>query len=394
MKVLVYTHEFPPFLGGLATTSLKIVEGLSAESNDLVAVVPSYGSGQKEIDRKINCEIKRVPLLGKRYIRSIPFLQQVIGFIFLNYHIFVSKPEAVLFITEEAESVGGLVSVFSRFRSVVRVAGSGIVTCFHGNSLNKRVLKYPMARLYEKSEKIVAVSNYTKSLLEGIGVDESKIRVIYNGVKSSLLENPVNKENVESIKSNYGIGKNDPVIITIARVLPRKGQDHVIRSLPEVIKKIPGIKYMVVGEGKYLADFKNLADQLGVGGNVIFTGGIDNSKIVDYLDLSDLFIMPNRAWNNKVEGLPNAIIEASARGKAVIAGNHSGSVEAVVHGETGLLVDSEDPGKIGEAIIEILTDNNKLKEYGENGREFIRNNFREEIMVKNYINLIKEVAEK
>ena len=113
---------------------------------------------------------------------------------------------------------------------------------------------------------------------------------------------------------------------------------------------------------------------------------------MDYLDLSDLFIMPNRAWNNKVEGLPNAIIEASARGKAVIAGNHSGSVEAVVHGETGLLVDSTDPEKIGDALIEILTDKKKLNEFGQNGKEFIRNNFREDIMIKNYINQIEEVA--
>ena len=114
---------------------------------------------------------------------------------------------------------------------------------------------------------------------------------------------------------------------------------------------------------------------------------------MDFLDLSDLFVMPNRAWNNKVEGLPNAIIEASARGKAVIAGNHSGSVEAVVHGETGLLVDSTDPEKIGDAMTEILTDNHKLKEYGLKGKEFIRNNFREDIMIKNYINQIEEVAD-
>lgn len=393
MKVVVYTHEFPPFLGGLATTSLKLVEGLSTGSDRLIAVVPGYGENDDKIDRSLDCEIKRVPFLGRGYIRSIPFLQQIIGFFFLSYTLSVNKPDLVLFVTEEAESVGGLVSFFTRFRSVVRVAGSGIVTCFHGKALNKRILKYPMNTLYKKSEKIIAVSNYTKSLLTGIGVNEGKIRVIYNGVKSTFLESAVNKGNVDSLKNKYGINEKDAVIITIARVLPRKGQDYVIRALPEVIKKVPDIKYLVVGEGKYLEEFKTLADQLGVGGNVIFTGGVDNSNIIDYLDLSDLFIMPNRAWNNKVEGLPNALIEAAARGKAVIAGNHSGSVEAVRHGETGLLVDSEVPEKVGDALIEMLTDKDKLKKYGENGRQFVRNNFREEMMIENYIKLIKEVAE-
>jgi len=393
MKVLVYTHEFPPFLGGLATTSLKLIEGLSDHVTSLIAVVPGYGPNQESIDDNLNCEIKRVPLLGIGYLRSIPFFQQFVGFFFLLYYLLVNKPDVVLFITEEAESVGGLVSNFVRFRSVVRVAGSGIVTCFHGSGFNKRILKYPMSTLYKKSNRVVAVSNYTKSLLEGIGVDDEKIRVIYNGVKSSLLESPVNKEKVKQLKKKYNINQKDKVIITIARVLPRKGQDHVIRALPDVLKKVPNLKYMVVGEGKYRQEFENLAKQLNVSNNVIFTGGVENSSIVDYLDLSDLFIMPNRAWNNKVEGLPNAIIEASARGKAVIAGNHSGSVEAVVHGETGLLVDSTDPEKIGDALIEILTDKKKLKEFGQNGKEFIRNNFREDIMIKNYINQIEEVAD-
>jgi glycosyltransferase involved in cell wall biosynthesis len=67
-------------------------------------------------------------------------------------------------------------------------------------------------------------------------------------------------------------------------------------------------------------------------------------------------------------------------------------VEAVVHGETGLLVDSTDPEKIGDALIELLTDDHKLKQYGLKGKEFIRNNFREDMMLKNYINQIKEVA--
>ena len=360
MKLLVYSHEFPPFLGGLATTSLKLVEGLSSRVNSLIAIVPSYGSNHDNIDKNLKCEIKRVPLLGNSFLRSVPFFQQFLGFFYLLYNIVVIKPDVVMFITEEAESVGGLVSYFVDFRSVVRVAGSGIVTCFHGTAINKRILKYPMSTLYKKSNRVIAVSNYTKSLLEGIGVDDEKIRVVYNGVNKFMLESPVNKENIGLLQKKYKIKKDDKVIITIARVLPRKGQDNVIRALPGVLKKVPNLIYMVVGEGKYRKEFEKLAAQLNVSSNVIFTGGVENRSIKDFLDSSNLFIMTNRAWNNKVEGLPNAIIEASARGKAVIAGNHSGSVEAVIHGETGLLVDSTDPEKIEEALVELLTDDKKL----------------------------------
>ena len=375
MKVLLYSHEFPPFLGGLATTSLKLAEGISNKGNDLTALVPSYGGEQKAFDDASDFNIKRIPLLGNKLVKGIPFVPQIIGFFFLAYYLKKIRPDVVLFVTEEAESVGGLVSNFISFRSVVRVAGSGIVTCFHGSSFHKSILKYPMSTLYKKTDRVVAVSNYTKSLLEDIGVNSGKIRVIYNGVYSSLLTDPVNIDSVESLRQKYGIEKTDRIIVTIARVLPRKGQDNVIRSIPKILEEVPGLKYLVVGEGKYKKDFEQLADDLGVADKVIFTGGVENSRINDYLDLSDIFIMPNRLWNNKVEGLPNAIIEASARGLPVIAGNHSGSVEAVVHGETGFLVEAEDPEKIGEALIELLTDKEKLESFGKNGKQFIKNNF-------------------
>ena len=148
----------------------------------------------------------------------------------------------------------------------------------------------------------------------------------------------------------------------------------------------------MVGEGKYKNAFKELSQQLNIEENVIFTGGVNNSDIIDYLDSSDLFIMTNREWNNKVEGLPNAIIEASSRGLPVIAGNHSGSREAVLNGETGFLVDSRNVDEISDAIIEILTDNKKKNDFGSNGKNFVINQFRESMMIENYVDVIQEVA--
>ena len=392
MKVLLYSHEFPPFLGGLATSSMKLVKGISSYSHEVIAVVPSYDSTQKSIDADLDSKVYRIPFLGNKIVKSIPFLQQIIGFFALLYFILREKPEIVLFVTEEAESVGGMVSRFVKFKSVVRVAGSGILTCFKGDKLTKTLLKYPMGLLYKKSERIIAVSNYTKSLLEDIGVDDSKISVVYNGVNEDLLGKQKNSENIAKLKSTLGINEEDKVIVTIARVLPRKGQDYVIKALPKVLEKIPNVKYLVVGEGKYKNAFKELSQQLNIEENVIFTGGVNNSDIIDYLDLSDLFIMTNREWNNKVEGLPNAIIEASSRGLPVIAGNHSGSREAVVNGETGFLVDSRNIDEISDAIIEILSDNNKRDDFGSNGRNFVINQFRESMMIENYVNVIQEVA--
>ncbi|NIP30179.1 MAG: glycosyltransferase [Candidatus Dadabacteria bacterium] len=392
MKILIYSHEFPPYLGGLATSSLKLVKGIASHSHEVVALVPDYGSSQLEVDKNLDCKVVRVPLLGNKILRGIPFFQQITGFFALLYVLMKEKPSIVLFITEEAESVGGLVSKFIDFKSVVRVAGSGILTCFKGNSFTKGLLKYPMSSLYKKSERIIAVSNYTKSLLQEIGVEDSKIRVVYNGVNDQLLKDKKNSEDINKLKSELGITNEDKVMVTIARVLPRKGQDYVIKALPKVLRILPSVKYLVVGEGKYKNRFEELSRELNLENNVIFTGGIENSKIKNYLDISDLFIMTNREWNNKVEGLPNAIIEASSRGLPVIAGNHSGSREAVLNRRTGILVDSRNVDEISSAILEILMDNQKMIDFGLNAKSFVSDNFREDMMIQNYVKVIAEAA--
>lgn len=393
MKVLVYTHEFPPFLGGLATTSYKLVKGFIDSGIEVSALVPSYNNDEKEVDRALSCNVRRIPLLGTKILRSIPFLQQFIALFFLAYSIKKHKPDAVLFITEEAESTGGILSCFMSFRSVVRVAGSGIMTCILGDKKIKKLHKYPMMRLYGKAKKVIAVSNYTKSLLMQIGVEEDKIRVVFNGIDEKFLSEKKDEIKSGELKTRFGIRDKDKVLITIARILPRKGQDYVIRALPKVIEEFPDVKYLIVGEGKYKHSFKDLASELGLEGVVVFTGGVDHKSIINYLDIGDIFIMPNRMWNNKVEGLPNALMEASARGLATIAGNQSGSVEAIIDGKTGYLVDSESVDEITNCIINLIGNEEKIEELGKNGVDFVKEYFREEMMIKNYIEVLKEAAQ-
>ena len=110
---------------------------------------------------------------------------------------------------------------------------------------------------------------------------------------------------------------------------------------------------------------------------VIFTGDIPHEKTIDFYDPCDIFIMPNRFWNYKVEGLPNAVLEASARGKPVIAGAHGGSKEAVKHGLTGYLVNPESIDETADAILDLLGDERKEKQMGDNGRNMVERFFTE-----------------
>lgn len=382
MKVLIYTHEFPPFLGGLATSSFKLVKGLAAEGFDVVGLVPGYGSDDKTVDAQLPVDVVRIPYLGAKWVKKAPLLQYLLGWLFLNYSLWRHNPDVALFISEEAEVVGGL-SFKGDCKFVPRVAGSGITTCFLGKKLLKKVFKFPLTRLYSKSSVIVAVSESTKELLKSVGVGGEKIRVIYNGIDSEMLKTSEGGD-LTQVRRRLGIDPDDIVITTVARVLPRKGQDMVIRALPRVLQKFPNVKYVVVGDGRYVENFKTLASELGVEKNVVFAGGVKFENIRDYYDLSYLFIMPNRSWNDKIEGLPNTVLEACARGKPVIAGKHGGSVEAVIDGETGILVDPESIDEIGAAIIELLADEERAGKMGEAGRQMVEERFTQQRMIKEY----------
>jgi len=126
---------------------------------------------------------------------------------------------------------------------------------------------------------------------------------------------------------------------------------------------------------------------------VMFTGGVGHSDGVDYFDLSGAFIMPNRYWNNKIEGLPNVLLEASARGKPVIAGNHGGSVEAVGDGVTGFLVDPESVSAVSEAVLKLLGDPGLARGMGERGRARVSRRHTMKGMMENYASAIRGAVE-
>jgi phosphatidylinositol alpha-1,6-mannosyltransferase len=126
---------------------------------------------------------------------------------------------------------------------------------------------------------------------------------------------------------------------------------------------------------------------------VIFTGGVGHSDVVDYFDLSDIFVMPNRYWNDKIEGLPNVLLEAAARGKPVIAGNHGGSVEAVEEGETGLLVNPESVSEVSDAILRLLRDPGLAHGMGEKGKLRVAERHTVNGMIEHYASAIRAAVE-
>jgi phosphatidylinositol alpha-1,6-mannosyltransferase len=173
-----------------------------------------------------------------------------------------------------------------------------------------------------------------------------------------------------------------PTILCLSRLVPRKGQDMLIRALPEVRAQIDGAVLMIVGGGPDQRRLRELAVAMGVSEHVIFTGSVPADELAGYHNIADVFAMPARTRGRglDVEGLGIVYLEASSTGVPVVAGNSGGAPETVRQGETGLVVDGRSHAQLVEALTTILGDRELALSMGRAGREWVQARWRWEHM--------------
>ncbi len=152
------------------------------------------------------------------------------------------------------------------------------------------------------------------------------------------------------------IGGGAPVIATLARLEPRKGVDMVLRALPGLSRRHPGLVYVVAGSGEDGPRLKGLAEALGVADRVRFTGRISDDLRAAVLSAADIFAMPVRREGASVEGFGLTYVEAAWYGAPAVAGREGGAATAVLDGETGLLCDGQDAAAVEAALGRLLDD--------------------------------------
>lgn len=222
----------------------------------------------------------------------------------------------------------------------------------HGNE----IMKYPLIsffknpyssiksllnrrKLLNNAEKIFSNSNFTKELALKV-CSNSNIFVIHPPIKFAYK--PCN---VNSLKT--------PIILSIGRLVERKGYQNIIRALPAVLRTIPNIKYVIAGDGNYKSQLIRIAQENGVLDSVEFKGHITEDEKDKLLSQCGLFVMPSLMLKEKlsVEGFGVAILEANSYGKFVIASLSGGIPEAVIDSKTGFLVKENSIETIANSIL-------------------------------------------
>ena len=234
---------------------------------------------------------------------------------------------------------------------------------------------------------IVAISEHTRRSLIDQGISPQRVRVIRNGVN---VDGDANGKAAARARAELGIEGDEPVVGTVARLCPVKGQRELILAAHEIRNKCVEAKFIILGEdlefnGNYRNELEQLAGQLGLDGCVQFFGFRHNAAVL--MHAFELFVLPS--W---IEGLPVTILEAMAAGKPVVATPVGGVPELVVEGVTGLLVPPRAPERLARAILDLLQQPDVAQEMGRNGRNRVRQHYSQRRMLTQVLSLYETFA--
>jgi phosphatidylinositol alpha-1,6-mannosyltransferase len=284
----------------------------------------------------------------------------------------------------------GLAAYFVR-----RFRGIPYVLYAHGEEITtaaeSRKLRFLVGPVYRAASALIANSFNTRSLLEDVGVPPERIHTIHPGVDLNRFR--CREGEGERTRRVLGIGKI-PLLLTVGRLQKRKGQDVVIKALPEVRKRFPDVRYLIVGDGEEAENLRRLAEAKGVSDNVLFAGKVPDSDLPGFYAACDLFIMANRAVNGDIEGFGMVFLEANAAGKPVIGGISGGTRDAILDGQTGVRVEGERPEAVASAIVRLLADPDLRNRMGEAGRRRVVRDFSWDSVVEKTRRLAGELRAK
>ncbi|HUW87631.1 MAG TPA: glycosyltransferase family 4 protein [Candidatus Paceibacterota bacterium] len=358
-KILFVTNDFGPRAGGIESFIMGIIENLPKDS---VLVYTSRQSDTSEYDRSwyadYGVEVLRdrtkVLLPTPRVSRT---LQKIVN---------RAGVDVVCF---GAAAPLGLLANGLRRRGVSR-----IVAITHGHEVWwAKVFPFSLAlrRIGDCVDVLTYLGEFTKREISKALSDSARSSMV-RLAPGIDIEHFSPSTGESSLRSELNL-EGKKVVISVGRLVKRKGQDRLIEALPSIRKAIPNAHLLFVGEGSYGRHLRKLVHREGISDAVTFVGRVPFTDLPKYFRVGDVFAMPSRSrfGGLEVEGLGIVYLEASSCGLPVIAGRSGGAPDAVVEGETGLIVDGKNVEEIARVISSLLSDEAKAKEMGKYGREWV-----------------------
>jgi phosphatidyl-myo-inositol dimannoside synthase len=357
MKTLVVTNDFPPRVGGV---NGYVAELMRRFPGGEVTVLASDWPGAGEFDATYPQRVERWPF--RSMYPTGPVRERV------EELVRRERPDILLF--------GAAAPLALMGKAVQRHTGVPYATFTHGVEVwagQVPVTRALLGSVARGAALVMGVSQWAVDQLRQVVGPIPRVELLPPGIDRTHFHPGVSDA---AVRERHGLDSH-PVIGCVARLTLRKGQDKVIRALPWIAREFPEVRFLVVGTGPDEDRLKGLAYRKKVSDRVIFAGEVPFEVLPEYLRAGDVFAMPcrTRKLGLEVEAFGLAFLEASAVGRPCVAGDSGGAPEAVVHGETGFVVDGNEVDEVAEAILELLGEPEKAAKLGAAGADRVHRDF-------------------
>lgn len=364
MSILFIADDFPPDVGGIQTFACELARA-TAELGEDVAVVASRQEGSGGVDGELPYPVVRVPTRGSYVMAAMNLAAGV-----QRAREMVQGPPRCLVATKWSPDGPAAILAWRALRCPMVLIGHGGEFCHAGGNVIKWLAQRVVLR---RMDLFLANSEYTAQLFRQARAPRERIGIIYGGVRPERFESSA--EQVAAVREELGVGDR-PMLLTVARLVERKGHETVLRALPGVLAQVSEAVYVIAGEGPRRERLAELAQQLGVADSVILLGHVEEAMLSAVHCAADVFVMPSHPVPGKLaEGLGLAFLDAAAAGTPCVGTRFGGIPDAIADGETGLLVEPRDEQALSAALVRLLSEPETARRMGEAGRERVRREF-------------------
>ncbi len=375
-KILCITNDFGPRAGGIETFVIGLIERLPQSR---VIVYTSAQDNSELYDRKwledYGVEVVRdkskilLPTPGVAYCVKDLVREKNISTVFFG-----------------AAAPLGLLS-----RGLRKVGVKHIVALTHGHEVWwSKVWPFTIAMKFisRHVNHLTYLGEYTRSAITGSITDQAAASMVK--IAPGIDTDHFSPQDASELRRELGL-TDKKVIVSVGRLVHRKGQDVLIEAMPTIIKEVPEAHILMIGEGPYRSYLETRVKTLGLQERVTFIGRIQYADLPRYICVGEIFVMPSRSRfaGLEVEGLGIVYLEASACGLPVIAGNSGGAPDAVLAGKTGLVVEGTSIKAVASAVVGLLLDPKRSQAMGLAGREWIVQEWRWDIWSSRFAKLLK-----
>ncbi|MBN1291346.1 MAG: glycosyltransferase [Candidatus Latescibacteria bacterium] len=409
MKVCTLTHTYPRFEGDINAPFVEHLMKHIAREDVEVSVLTAYDPAWNRTAGDHTIDLRTYRYVWPERLHILGYSRTIEGNVRFRKHVLALSPLLFLgayrafkrLVKEKKPDVlhahwilpNGYIAA-----KVSQATGVPLLIQLHGSDIftaEKNILFRKMARFAGSLARyIISPSPDLTQRLGKLGIDTGKIGLVPNTVEANFSTD-VSDADALQLRKKLGIPEGNTVVLAMGRMVYVKGFDYLLDAFRKVAGQFHGVILVLAGGGVLFDEMKALTASLGIANRVIMPGPVMRDDVPKYFKMADIFVVPSiKHESGAVDGLPVVVPEAMAAGLPIIASNVGGIPVLVWDKQNGLLVPERNPDALASAIIELISDQGKRKEYGARSRRVIESSVNYDNVSRHFVQLYAAIIDK